>query len=172
MDPSFVFFQAEQKFGIPEFPEPPLHVKTRGGKFFLLRGFIDRVDKNETGKIRIIDYKTSASYGFTHQAARQGKKLQIPLYALAAQSALGLGNIHEGFYFHVRTAETSGFKMSSFRINGKKGPSAAMENAVDISWKAIQAVRQGSFKPKVPDNGCPDYCPAADYCWHYRPKRW
>ncbi len=172
MDPSFVFFQAEQKFGIPGFPEPPLQVSTRGGNIFLLRGFIDRVDKNETGRIRIIDYKTSASYGFTHQAVREGKKLQIPLYALAAQSALELGNIQEGFYFHVRTAETSGFKMSSFRINRKKGPSAAMENAVDISWKAIQSVRQGSFGPKAPDNGCPDYCPAADYCWHYRPKRW
>jgi len=172
MDPSFVFFQAEQKFGIPGFPESPLQVSTRGGNVFLLRGFIDRVDKNETGRIRIIDYKTSASYGFTHQAVREGKKLQIPLYALAAQSALGLGNIQEGFYFHVRTAETSGFKMSLFRINGKKGPAAAMENAVDISWKAIQSVRQGSFRPKAPDNGCPDYCPAADYCWHYRPKRW
>ncbi len=171
-DPSFVFFQAEQKFGIPGFPEPPLRVSTRGGNSFLLRGFIDRVDKNETGRIRIIDYKTSASYGFTHQAVREGKKLQIPLYALAAQSALGLGNIQEGFYFHVRTAETSGFMLSSFRINRKKGPSAAMENAVDISWKAIQSVRQGSFGPKAPVNGCPDYCPAADYCWHYRPKRW
>jgi len=172
MDPSFVFFQAEQKFGIPEFPEPPLRVSTRRGEFFFLRGFIDRVDINEKGKIRIIDYKTSASYGFTHQAVREGKKLQIPLYALAAQNALGLGNIQEGFYFHVRTAETSGFKLSSFRINREKGPSAAMENAVDISWKAIQSVRQGSFRPKAPDNGCPDYCPAADYCWHYRPKRW
>ncbi len=172
LDPSFVFFQAEQKFGIRKFPEPPLRVSNRGGEFFLLRGFIDRVDKNETGEIRIIDYKTSARYGFTNQAVREGKKLQLPLYALAAQGALKLGKIQEGFYFHVRTAEQSGFKLSSFRINGKRGPSAAIENAVDISWKAIQAVRKGSFEPKAPDNGCPDYCPAVDYCWQYRPKRW
>ena len=172
LDPSFVFFQAEQKFGIGNFPEPPLKAITRGGESFLLRGFIDRVDKNETGTIRIIDYKTSASYGFTHQAVRDGIKLQLPLYALAAQGALKLGEIQEGFYFHVRTAEPSGFKLSSFKINGKKGPSAAIENAVDISWKAIQAIRKGSFEPKVPNNGCPDYCPAADYCWHYRPKLW
>jgi len=123
-------------------------------------------------KIRIIDYKTSASYGFTHQAVREGKKLQLPLYALAAQSALKLGMIQEGFYFHVRSAETSGFKLSSFKINGKKGPLAAMENAVGISWKAVRAVQDGSFEPKTPDNGCPDYCPAAEFCWHYRPKRW
>ncbi len=172
LDPSFVFFQAEQKFGIGKFPEPPLRIEARGGEFFFLRGFIDRVDINETGKIRIIDYKTSASYGFTHQAVREGKKLQLPLYALAAQSALKLGMIQEGFYFHVRSAETSGFKLSSFKINGKKGPSAAMENAVDISWRAVQAVQDGRFEPKTPDNGCPDYCPAADFCWHYRPKRW
>jgi len=172
LDPSFEFFQAEQKFGIGKFPEPPLRVEARGGEFFFLRGFIDRVDINESGKIRIIDYKTSASYGFTHKAVREGKKLQLPLYALAAQSALKLGMIQEGFYFHVRSAETSGFKLSSFKINGKKGPSAAMENAVDISLRAVQAVQEGSFEPKTPDNGCPDYCPAADFCWYYRPKRW
>jgi ATP-dependent helicase/DNAse subunit B len=172
LDPEFVFFRAEQKFGIPKYPEPPLQVSIRGGGFFLLRGFIDRVDKSERGTIRIIDYKTSASYGFTNKAVREGKKLQLPLYALAAQGALNLGRIQEGFYFHVRTAEPSGFKLSSFRINGKRGPSAAIENAVEISWKAIQAVRGGNFEPKAPDNGCPDYCPAMDYCWHYRPKRW
>lgn len=172
LDSSFVFFQAEQKFGIGKFPEPPLQASTRGGESFLLRGFIDRVDRNESGTIRIIDYKTSSSYGFTHQAVREGKKLQLPLYALAAQNALKLGDIQEGFYFHVRSAEPSGFKLSSFRINGKKGPRAAIENAVDISWQTIQAVRKGIFEPKVPDNGCPDYCPAAEYCWHYRPKRW
>ena len=172
LDQSFKFYEAEQRFGIRNFPEPALKVTTRKGSTFLLRGFIDRVDRNKGGGIRIIDYKTSSSYGFTNQAVREGKKLQLPLYALAAQQALELGKIEEGFYFHVRSAQPSGFKLSQFRINGKRGPDAAIENAVEISWDAIQAIRAGIFNPEPPESGCPDYCPAADFCWQFQAKRW
>jgi len=172
LDQSFKFYEAEQRFGIRNFPEPALKVTTGKGDTFFLRGFIDRVDRNNRGGIRIIDYKTSSSYGFTNQAVREGKKLQLPLYALAAQQALELGKVEEGFYFHVRSAQPSGFKMSQFRIYGKKGPSAAVDNAVDISWDAIQAIRAGIYNPEPPENGCPDYCPAADFCWQFKAKRW
>lgn len=172
LDQSFKFYEAEQRFGIQNFPEPALKVTTRKGNTFLLRGFIDRVDRNNRGGIRIIDYKTSSSYGFTNQAVREGKKLQLPLYALAAQQALELGKVEEGFYFHVRSAQPSGFKMSQFRISGKRGPGVAIENAVEISWDAIQAIRTGIFNPEPPESGCPDYCPAADFCWQFQAKQW
>jgi len=172
LDPAFTFFQAEQKFGIRKSSETALKAITRDGNYFLLRGFIDRVDKNPSGSIRIIDYKTSSSYGFTNQAVREGKKLQLPLYALAAEQALNLGKIQEGFYFHVRSAEPSGFKLSSFRMYERRGPNAAMENAVEISWRSIQAIQRGKFEPQVPAGGCPEYCPAAEFCWHYRSKQW
>jgi RecB family exonuclease len=172
LDPDFTFFRAEQKFGIGKSSESALKAITRDGNYFLLRGFIDRVDKNPSGSIRIIDYKTSSSYGFTNQAVREGKKLQLPLYALAAEQALNLGIIQEGFYFHVRNAEPSGIKLSSFKMNAKSGPEAAMENAVEISWKSIKEIRSGKFDPEVPESGCPEYCPAAEFCWHYSPKLW
>jgi len=83
-----------------------------------------------------------------------------------------LGKIQDGFYFHVRSAEPSGFKLSSFRMNERRGPKAAMENAVEISWRSIQAIQRGKFEPRVPAGGCPEYCPAAEFCWHYRAKQW
>ena len=171
LDPEYKFYKAEQSFGIKNSPEPALRIKTSQGEFFL-RGFIDRVDKNKTGALRIIDYKTSAPFGFTNQAVREGKKLQLPLYALAAERALNLGKIGEGFYFHVRSAQPSGFKLSSFRINRKKGPEAAIEIAVEKSWAAVQAIREGAYQPVAPENGCPEYCPGADFCWQYRAQRW
>ncbi|MCJ7733260.1 MAG: PD-(D/E)XK nuclease family protein, partial [Anaerolineales bacterium] len=117
-------------------------------------------------------YKTSGSFGFDNRAVQEGKKLQLPLYALAAQQGLKIGDVQEGFYFHVQTAEPSSFKMSSYWGDGKKGPEAAMESAVKNGWKAVSSIRDGQYKPKTPDGGCPLYCPAVDFCWHFRAQRW
>ncbi|NQS91195.1 MAG: PD-(D/E)XK nuclease family protein, partial [Chloroflexi bacterium] len=172
IDSSFRFYQAEQRFGIKRGEEPELIIPLYGNNSYRLRGFIDRVDRNKNGQIRIIDYKTSGSFGFDNKAVQEGKKLQLPLYALAAQDGLNIGNVHEGFYFHVQVAEPSSFTMSSYWGGGKKGPQAAIESAVNNGWKAVLSIRDGQFKPKPPDNGCPSYCPAVKFCWHYAPHRW
>ncbi len=111
---------------------------------------------------RIIDYKTSGPNDFTATAVRQGKKLQLPLYALAARDALSLGDPEEGFYWHVRDAQASPFTLK------KVGPEIAIKSSVDSAWKIIHAVRDGVFTPQPPRGGCPSYCPAADICWQYR----
>ena len=116
LDPSFKFYRAEQKFGIGNQPELHIVVSDKDDESYNMRGFIDRVDINQSGELRIIDYKTSGSFGFTNQAIREGKKLQLPIYALAAQQALGLGKIREGFYFHVRSASPSPLKLSSYAL--------------------------------------------------------
>jgi len=172
MDPSFGFFRAEQTFGITGRKGPVLVVEGPGEDYFQLRGFIDRVDRNSKGKVRIIDYKTSAPYEFHNQALRKGQKLQLPLYALAAERALNVGPVKEGFYFHVRHAEASRLRLRNFQHQGKKGPREAMKVSVQEAWKAIYGARQGHFIPRVPDTNCPSYCPAAEYCWHYSPRHW
>ena len=149
----------EQPFGLNN--TLPLIV-TEDGDSFKLRGYIDRVDQAPDGTIRVIDYKTSGPYDFTASAVRRGKKLQLPLYALAARDALGLGNPAEGFYWHVRDAQASSFTLA------KVGPEAAIKSSVDTAWKVIRAVRGGEFAPKPPRSGCPSYCPAAEICWQYQ----
>jgi len=67
------------------------------GDRFGLHGVIDRVDRDSGGRLRIVDYKTSAPHAFTKRAVAEGKKLQLPLYALAARDALELGEPVEGF---------------------------------------------------------------------------
>ncbi|TFG71229.1 MAG: hypothetical protein E4H27_05055, partial [Anaerolineales bacterium] len=93
---------------------------------------------------------------------RQGKKLQLPLYALAARDALGLGNPADGFYWHVRDAQPSGFTLAKF------GPQAAMDGTVKTAWEMIRAIRNGEFAPEPPKGGCPSYCPARTMCWQYQ----
>jgi hypothetical protein len=130
-----------------------------------LRGVIDRVDLTSEGTVRVIDYKTAGKWAFTKTAVADGKKLQLPLYALAARDALGLGEPTEGFYWHVQQAERSSFTLS--RFDG--GPRGAMMVAVDKAWEAVRGARSGHFVPRPPQGGCPSYCPALAFCWRYSP---
>jgi ATP-dependent helicase/nuclease subunit B len=141
----------------------PLVVRD-GDDSFRLRGLIDRIDRSRDGRLRVIDYKTSHPAGFDNRAISEGRRLQLPLYALAARDALRLGEPVEGFYWHVRHAEASRFSLSSF----PGGPGRAFEIAVEKAWEAIAGVRRGLFIPHPPDGGCPSYCPAAGFCWHFR----
>jgi ATP-dependent helicase/DNAse subunit B len=139
---------------------------TDGVDSFLLHGFIDRVDRAPEGSLRILDYKTAGPWSFTLKAFEEGKKLQLPLYALAAEQALGLGSVVDGFYWHVQQAEASSFTLAKF----PEGPARAIEVARSYAWDAVRRARCGQFAPAPPDGGCPEYCPAAAFCWHYRPR--
>jgi hypothetical protein len=166
LDERFRFHRAEQSFGIKGEPGLPLEVRDDGGDTFRLCGYIDRVDRADGDRVRIIDYKTGGPYAYTDRAVREGRKLQLPLYALAAQEALGLGEVVDGFYWHVQHAEASGFTLAKF------GPGAAMATAVAYAWEAVRGARRGYFVPKPPDGGCPGYCPAAGFCWQYEARGW
>ncbi len=139
---------------------------TVAGDSFRLHGVIDRIDRTPDGRLRVIDYKTGGPSSFTRQAVEAGKKLQLPLYALAVRDALHLGQPVDGFYWHVRQALPSDFTLQG----SPGGPVAAMQRAADFAWEAVQGIRAGRFAPTPPADGCPDYCPAAAFCWRYRPR--
>lgn len=159
LDDRFVPTYFERFFGRSN----PLHLE-RDGDRLTLRGIVDRVDVDEQGHLRLIDYKTAGPYGYNHPAHREGKRLQLPLYALAVEEALQLGAVIDGFYWHVQHAEASRFTL-------KEDPRRAMQTAVDHAWQAVDGVRQGHFVPEPPDGGCPAYCPGAAFCWRYTPRR-
>jgi hypothetical protein len=141
---------------------------TDGDDHFHLRGLIDRVDQDPTGGVRVIDYKTAGPSRFRDSAVRRGDILQLPLYALAARDALGMGEPRDGFYWHVRSAECSPFTLAGF----EGGPEGAIGCAVARAWEAVRGARAGHFVPCPPDGGCPSYCPAAGFCWHMRTRRY
>jgi ATP-dependent helicase/DNAse subunit B len=173
----FSFYQAERTFGISGAPGGALTVRDESGDSFRLCGFIDRVDRaaddrDGQPRVRIIDYKTGGPSGYRDSDIREGRKLQLPLYALAAEEALGLGEVVDGFYWHVQHAKPSSFTLADFRVEERRGPRVAMETAVAHAWEAVRDARRGNFVPRAPDGGCPDYCPAASFCWHYTPRGW
>lgn len=153
----------EQKFGIKGTLPLELDID---GYTVLIRGVIDRLDKNPEGKLRVIDYKSGSTH-FSPFDLHNGSRLQLPIYALAAQDALMLGEVEEGFYWSVKDAKASAIKLSSFAYEGLKGPEAAYQVVREHIRDVLEGSKAGNFAPKSPKGGCPEYCPAISWCWRY-----
>lgn len=151
----------EQRFG---FGEKLLVVQTPEGDV-RLHGYIDRVDVNAEGRLRVVDYKASGS-PITAADLQDGHRLQLPLYALAARDALKLGEVAGGFYWHIGRAEPSSFKLEKFE-GGVPGAFAAVKQHLAAH---LAGIRAGQFRPEPPAGGCPSYCPAIAFCWRYKAK--
>ncbi len=156
----------ECRFGIGDAPFLEILVD---GQVVQLRGVIDRVDRDRNGNLRVIDYKS----GSAHLAAQdlvEGRRLQLPLYALAVEQALGLGDVEEGLYWKLFAQEPSSLRLARFQCELGDGPEAAGELAVRHVERLVSSIRKGVFMPQPPDGGCPSYCPASSWCWSYRAK--
>jgi len=153
----------EAAFGIGDAPYLEIQF---GDKVIRLRGLIDRVDRDQAGNLRIIDYKTGSGK-LSPKDLENGMRLQLPLYALAARDALGMGEPKDGFYWAILAG-----KQSSLRLE-KYGFKAAVEMALEYVRKAVVGVGEANFSPVPPPGGCPEYCPASGWCWQYAPgRRW
>jgi ATP-dependent helicase/DNAse subunit B len=151
----------EERFGMGR---PSLVLQTDQGHI-RLHGYIDRLDLGPDGRLRVVDYKAGGSPIASKDLA-DGSRLQLPIYALAARDALGLGEISGGFYWHIQRAEASQLKLEHF----EGGIESAFETAVEHIGRYVAKIRAGEFQPQPPTGGCPSYCPASNFCWRYKPK--
>ncbi|MBL8094693.1 MAG: exodeoxyribonuclease V subunit gamma [Anaerolineales bacterium] len=140
-----------------------------------VRGIIDRVDRNAAGELRVIDYKTGAGH-LDPQSLLDGVRLQLPLYAAAAAQELTLGQPVDGLYFALRKGEAGRLRLADFEGvdpagQVRQGVSGAIALAAEHIGVSIAGIRAGRFQPAPPATGCPEYCPAAAFCWRYRPGR-
>ncbi|MFQ5434139.1 MAG: PD-(D/E)XK nuclease family protein, partial [Anaerolineae bacterium] len=155
----------EPPFGLQD--APPLELTDDAGQTLRLRGYIDRVDVDEDGRLRIVDYKSSHT-PIAAKALAEGKRIQLALYALAARDALGLGKPAAGMYWHIGSAKSSYLQLEK----QDDGIEAGLETAKEYALAYAAAIRQGHFAPHPPEKGCPAWCPAADFCWRYSPQHW
>jgi ATP-dependent helicase/DNAse subunit B len=154
----------EQDFG---FENNPLAVGV-DGQTILLHGVVDRIDRDTTGRLRIVDYKTGSSHQ-GNQDLIQGRRLQLPLYALASQSALGFGEVKEGLYWSLLKGEAGPLKLSTFKRSEERGLQVAVDVALEHLGRIVHGIRQAQFPPVPPKGGCSEYCPASAWCWRYKP---
>lgn len=152
--------QFEAPFGLKG--APPLQLELDGGTINL-RGFIDRIDRDANGNLRIVDYKLGASKRSGKDLA-EGQRIQLPLYALAARDALHLGTPVDGFYWAINQADAGSLSLAKY------GFDEAVADALGHVNAAVNGIQNAEFSPVAPKGGCPDYCPAVAWCWAYEPK--
>ncbi|MEP7356466.1 MAG: PD-(D/E)XK nuclease family protein, partial [Anaerolineales bacterium] len=159
----------EVRFGFDD--QPPLVIPTAAGPI-RFHGVIDRVDANAQGGLRLIDYKTGAS-AVAARDVGEGRRLQLPLYARAAEQVLG-GTAVEGFYWGIRQGKASPLRLSKFAYPTNdprsRGVSGAIDVAVQHASAYVRGIRAGEFAPQPPPGGCPSYCAARLFCWRYAPR--
>jgi hypothetical protein len=92
----------------------------------------------------------------------------LPIYGLAAQEALLMGEVVDGFYWAIRDAKQGSFKLSSYKTQQSEGFEAAVDTLIKHLRRILSGIHSGHFPPIPPHGGCPGYCPAAQWCWRYQ----
>jgi ATP-dependent helicase/nuclease subunit B len=145
---------------------PPLVLPGEDGSEIRLRGYIDRVDVNSHGELRVVDYKSGSSPITAHDLDA-GRRLQLALYARALRDALQIGEPVAGLYWHIGAAQASSLKLEKYPT----GIQAALQVATTQALSHAARVVKGDFAPRPPQGGCPEWCPATAFCWRYKPKQ-
>lgn len=153
----------------------PLAIETDEGSVLFHR-VIDRVDLDQEGNLRIIDYKTGSS-GLRPRDLIEGHRLQLPIYSLAAQKSLGLGRPVDGFYWAILRGEAGQLRLQGFEHvteDGRvfRGALGAMDLAAEHIGNFLRGIREAAFAPLPPSGGCKGYCVARQFCWRYQPEQW
>ena len=138
-------------FRIPVSVERIFYIDIKGIK---LRGFLDRVDKLESGGLSIVDYKSNQGL-FTRDDLE--KNLQLTLYQLAAEQTWHLP-VERLTLYHLR---------SNTPCSCAARDEARLEEARQLVLKVAKSITEGNF-PATENQYCP--CDFAEHCPYYRQR--
>ncbi|KPL85706.1 PD-(D/E)XK nuclease family protein [Ardenticatena maritima] len=122
-------------------------------------GFIDRIDRDESGRLHLFDYKTG-SKPINPDEIIKGRHVQLPIYWWGAEHAFQTP-VASARFIHVRTCKTSG---NLERETFAEHDAAIREKLADV----VRHVQAGVF-PAVPTqpekNGrCAGFCTFINFC--------
>lgn len=147
----FVFERAEVAFGASRDgspPPPPARYTLPDGTGIAFRGYIDRVDSGPNGELMVTDYKTGRAEKFKVVGKPDplvrldgGKRLQLPVYALALENEGGGQPISARYWF---ITERENYEQAILPLDGP-----TREAFGDVVQVLANTMRQGYF-PAVP----------------------
>jgi len=170
-----VELEADQPHDESSTPEP-VTVATSAGEIHL-RGRLDRVDRvafDDVEGLLIVDYKTGRLP--SEKDVLEGRNLQMPLYAAAAEALLGSkcvgGAFHRigsgaGRFERFFAAVTTARGLAPYKID--QDYDAKLDAAMETVGQFIRRMAQGRFDA-LPTHDCPGYCPLRQIC-QYSPVR-
>jgi len=154
--------EVEWQFGFGEACQcPPVVLDIGGGQQIMFRGIIDRLDSDESGtKLFIVDYKTGSSYPYRDMRddpLGAGTHLQLPVYALAAQSGFGQECEVQAAYWFI--SAKAGFETRGMIL------SEQLERNFGSTVRLIVSCIEGGLFPANPGSGGAGYnnCAYCDY---------
>ncbi len=147
---------------------PPVVVELDDGRRVAFRGQADRVDRSTDGALTVLDYKTGSGHGFADIAVDpvvRGTKLQLPVYALAAQQQFGPGAVRAAYWFVSGRHEDPRIE---YPLDAER--TERFRTAVEVIVDGIEA---GAF-PANPGPGSTNctYCEFAAVCPTNRVDEW
>lgn len=148
-------------------PEP-VELQTPAGPL-RLAGKIDRVDRvvaDGAEGLFVVDYKTGALP--KTEDILQGRSVQLPLYALAAEQLLGGSSLGGAFHrIGPRTAKTQQWFAALSTRGGTLSVNEQypqdLQSVLDKAGQFVQGIRQGRFD-LLPSHDCPSHCPYRRIC--------
>jgi len=132
----------------------PVAIDAGGGRSFLLRGSIDRVDEGADGSFQVWDYKTGTAFRISEARGLDGgRRIQYALYALALEALLGRAGLEarvsqSGYFFPGRRGEGQRLRMP-----------LDVEKTREILNRLMDLLAAGAF-PHAPD---PEDCAFCDF---------
>ena len=173
-------YAVEYSFGFSgnEDETPPQSVEWSSARTGTLRfrGFIDRIDLSPSGDTALVlDYKTGGTSSYANMnrdPLQRGKRLQLPVYGLAARQLLGDGvNIKVAYWFVTEKGKFATRPTTPKTLAGM----------LDAFSDVVGAITDGIGDRLFPANPGRDgsncrYCDFKNLCptrreWHWRRKR-
>lgn len=136
----------------------PVPIALGGGKSFLLRGSIDRIDEAPDGSFHVWDYKTGGTWRHKEKLGiHGGRQIQHALYAMALEALLGRAGI------------AAPVSRSGYFFPGRKGEGQRMPMLLDLAQtrdvlvRLLDLLREGLFPHAIAKEDC-RYCDYESVC--------
>jgi ATP-dependent helicase/nuclease subunit B len=132
------------------------------------RGWADRVDRRADGGLSVTDYKTGRSdefRGLSDDPVIRGRKLQLPLYGLAARTHLGDHPIRVAYWF---VSDVGGFERMEYDLEPP-----VLDRFSQVVNVLVEGIEAGHFpaRPGVERSNC-KFCEVAAMCPGDRERAW
>lgn len=144
---------AEWAFGSGD--TAPAEVPLDDGRTLRLRGKIDRVDRAPDGALVVTDYKSGKSDRYRTLTAADpcsgGRRLQLPIYALAARAAFGTPTtpVHSAYWF---TSHLGRFARIGYDVDDD-----VIARATAALRAVVDGITLGLFPQRPGENGAAGY---------------
>jgi ATP-dependent helicase/nuclease subunit B len=146
----------------------------RSGERILISGRIDRIDVGQAGGrmvFNVVDYKSGSPVGYSKHAFREGKALQLPLYAMAVEKLLlasrGAVPWQVGYWF----VKDAGFRdmaaahePAGAGIVENREWEETREMVVDRVFSIVSGIRHGDFPVYNEHEDCTSRCELRTVC--------